>query len=403
MFRLYKNKITHTLSTLVLAIFSANVAAIEPAPISFSGITLTPTLSVSEEYDDNVRNSPATNNNASISSWVTRIAPNFVLKAEDRLNIYQLTYGLTRENVTSSHDDSHTDHHAEVITHLEFDVRNRLDLYANYSEAKARTDSTNNVNGETGNESTTYSAGARYSYGTDTSKGQLEFGTQYGRLEYDNNFDTGSVTRERERDVFDLDVTFLYRMTAKTQALAEVQYHDYDYQSSTSLLDGNSQIYRLGVKWEATAKTTGEFRIGMEEKEFDLSSRASVTNPSWYLAATWAPRTYSVFTLSSNSSIDEGSATENHIESTVTNLTWDHAWSEYVSSDINYSYSNKEYFGDSNNGREDDIDSINLGMSYKLKRWLDVGVYYKYTDTESNDAASVYDRNLVGMTVDLSL
>ena len=59
--------------------------------------------------------------------------------------------------------------------------------------------------------------------------------------------------------------------------------------------------------------------------------------------------------------------------------------------------------GKSNGGREDDVDNINLGMGYKLKRWLDVGVYYKYTDTESNDPASAFDRNLVGMTVDVSL
>jgi len=383
--------------------FAAKVAAVEPAPLLFGGMTLTPTLTVSEEYDDNIRNAPATNNNANISSWVTRIAPNFVLKAEDRLNVYQLSYNLMRENVTSSHIDSHTDHNAEAIVHLEFDVRNRLDLYANYNEAKARSDSTNNVNGETGNESTSTSAGARYGYGTDTSKGLLEFGSQYGQLRYDNNFDTGSVTRERERDVFDIDTTFLYRMTAKTQALAEVQYHDYDYLSSTSFLDGNSQVYRLGVKWDATAKTTGEFRVGIEKKEFDLSSRSSVNNPSWYLAVTWSPRTYSVVTLSSNSSIDEGSATENHIESTVSNITWDHAWSEYVSSNINYSYSSKEYFGDSNNGREDDINSINVGADYKLKRWLDVGVYYKFTDTKSNDPNSAFDRDLVGMTVNVSL
>lgn len=391
------------LTGLILLVVPVNVMAIEPARVPLAGIAFVPTLTVSERYDNNIRNAPSDNDNAFISSWVTEISPRIILKAQDRLNIYQLSYGFSHDKVASSQQDSHTDHNAEALMHLDFDVHRRLDLYLKYIKRKNKENSTNNARNETGNESRNYYAGARYSYGTDTSKGLIEFGSQYAWLRYDNNLNTGSLTRERERNVFDIDATLLYRMTSKMQILAEFQYHDYDYTSATSFLGGDSQVYRLGVKWDATAKITGEFRIGQEKRNFNLSSRPSASNPSWHLGVSWSPRTYSVVTLNSDSFIGEGSSTENHIKSVSTTLSWKHAWSKYMSSMSSYSHHNRKYFGNTNDEREDRINRFSFYLNYELRRWLDVGVYYKYTDNQSNDSDSEFSNEVLGVTVDLSL
>ncbi|PHS73116.1 MAG: hypothetical protein COB22_02285 [Cycloclasticus sp.] len=399
------NKLNFYSRTSVFLVFVCSTAsvAVDALPIDFAGMNFTPTLMLSESYDDNVWNAPTINANGERSSWVTKISPEFVLTAQDRLNVYQLSYRVTREEVHSSSGDSHTDHNAAVTAHLEFNARNRLDLKTSYEDVKARRDSENNIFRESGNESESYNVGGVYGYGANTAKGQIEIKANRGSLRYNNNVSTGSMTRESERDVTELGTTLYYRIAPKTRVLAEVQHRDYDYKSSTSLLDGDSTIYRLGVAWDATAKTSGAIRIGREKKEFDASGLSSVSNPSWDATITWQPRTYSAFTLSTSSLVEEGSATENHIKRESTKLSWDHRWNNRLSSNAYYSFTNQEYTGSTNDSREDDISNFSIGVNYQFRRWMDVGLQYQYLDNDSNDPASDYDKNIIGVMVTLSL
>ena len=373
--------------------------AVEPQPIRVGGLAVTPTLMVSEAYDDNVFNAPG----KEVDSMVTSLAPSLMISAQDGFNFYQLKYDVLSERVHSSDEDSHTDHDVSAQVHLEFNSRHRLDLGASYVKQTARRDTTNRLFDETGNKSESVDVGAKYGFGAESATAQIELGLNYGQLRYDNNFNSGSLTREKERDTASADITFYYRVGPKTRLLAETIYTDYDYESSTSTLSGDSTIYRVGVEWKATAKTTGRISVGKEKKNFDTGPGSDVSKPSWAASISWQPRTYSTFTVSSYRLIEEGSSTETFIETTATELTWDHDWTARLGSHFSYGFINQEYSGLSNSGRDDDIDTLSAGLNYQMLRWLNVGLYYKYNNTDSNDSNSEYERNVFGINATMTL
>ncbi|WP_379909072.1 hypothetical protein [Marinobacterium aestuariivivens] len=97
-----------------LVILPTVALAGEPADIRLGEMTFTPTLRLTETYDDNVREAVAED---AESSWVTTVEPTLELAAQDRLNIYSLRYGLESDIFHSSHRDDNTDHHLDADAH----------------------------------------------------------------------------------------------------------------------------------------------------------------------------------------------------------------------------------------------------------------------------------------------
>ena len=99
-------KLPKLLAASVVGTVSANAMAIEPASMNIQGFEFTPTLQVSESYDDNIR----ARRFDKTSSWITSINPTFLLSAEDRNSAYQLEYSLNRDIYHSESSASNTDH-----------------------------------------------------------------------------------------------------------------------------------------------------------------------------------------------------------------------------------------------------------------------------------------------------
>ncbi|MEH6542452.1 MAG: outer membrane beta-barrel protein [Porticoccaceae bacterium] len=389
------NKMAWVLGALTTTVISHQTLALEPDPNETGFI---PSVTVGEAYDDNVWRA----RRGEVESWVTTVAPSLVFRAKDGLNLYQFKYDLLHNEVHSSKDDSHTDHDAKVLAHIEFTARHRLDFDVNYVNKTQERDSSNRLFNETGDELSTFDGGFVYGFGAKSAKGQVDIGLNMGQRRYDNNRNSGSFNRQNEFDRKGGSGAFYYRVGAKTRVLAEVIYIDYDYKSSTSLLSGDSKIYRVGVEWNATAKTGGRVSFGRENRDYDASSISGVSRPSWAASLRWQPRTYSTFALSSESLIWEGGGTETSTEVTATELTWDHEWAKRWNSHIGYKFENYDYQGSFNNNREDDVDTVSLGLNYKMRRWLEVNLFYEYSETDSNNLFSEYDRNVLGMKIGMS-
>ncbi|ANG61177.1 hypothetical protein A8C75_01030 [Marinobacterium aestuarii] len=378
------------LPAAIVAAVSGQALAIEPANFSLGGMTLTPVVKLSESYDDNFREVASPDEE---SSWITTIEPSFVLAAQDRLNVYSLGYRFNSEIYHSSHDDDNTDHFLNADAHMEFNSRNRLDLAAAYSKQEDTGDTTSLVENDKYH---SYNVGGVYGFGAESATMQLELGANREWKRYDNS---GSLNQDKERDTDSLSATAYYRLASKTRALFEVVYNDYDYVTFDNL-DSDSMAYLLGLTWEATAKTTGTAKIGYESKDFDDASRKDPSGTVWQVGVSWQPRTYSTFTLNTRQSFNEGSVEENYIENTTTSLNWNHEWSSYVSTDVNYSHTEEDY--DNALNRKDETDSIALGLNYEMRRWLSVGLGYKYSERDSNVAKENFDRNLVQASLTMS-
>lgn len=382
-----------------LVILPVQVLAGNPADIRLGGMSLTPTLRLTEAYDDNFRETAAPNE---ASSWITTIEPAFELAAQDRLNIYRLRYALESDIYHSSHGNDNTDHHLDANAHLEFSSRHRLDLNAGYDRVESAADATSLAENDKYH---TSNVGAVYGLGIESATMQLELAVDQERKRYDNR---GTLNQDKDRDTRSLGATAFYRLAPKTRALFEVSLTEFDYvrlrsvdSSTLRSLDSVNHSYFAGLAFDATAKTSGTLKIGHEKKDFDAPGERDPSLTAWHADLTWKPRTYSAFRLTARHGINEGSNEEQFIENRTAGLAWNHKWSSFFSSDLGYVRSKMNYDNAAN--REDITDSYRVGLTWDVRRWLSLELGYRYRERDSNVALENFERSLYSAGVKLSL
>lgn len=388
---------TLRVSSLAIAIsgaLCANAWALDPQSVKLGdGLTFTPTLQVSERYEDNFR---AVNENEE-SSWVTSVTPTFLLSAEGRKSAYQLQYSVVNDVFHSSHDDDNADHHLTGDAAYEFNSRNRLKLNAGYHRVEeTAAQSTQTRRAQENDKYTTANVGGVYSFGAQTARTQLDLGANYQELRYQNS---NGLNADKERDTTALSGTVYYRIAPKTRALVEARHTDYDYVTNDRLNSYNVALL-TGLTWDATAKTTGTVKFGAERKKFDTSTIDDNSGSMWEVGVKWMPRTYSTFNLQTRRALDEGDDGASAIQSQSTTLSWKHEWLDRLSSDVSFSYTDNEY---QDYERDDQLSVFGVGLNYEMRRWLDIGIGYKYAENDSSIDFESYERNIYSISFTASL
>ena len=388
---LFKN----ALVVAVAAGLSAQAFAVEPQSIRLTdGVIFTPTLKVVESHDSNFR---AVEKNKK-STWITTIEPSFQLNADSNKSAYQLKYTASSDTFHSSHSDNNVDHFFSGDAGFEFNSRNRLRLNAGYKKIEETASADQKIENDKFN---TKNVGGVYTFGAEAARTQVEFGANYDELRYDNSTRIAGkrLNSDKERDATALRSTVFYEVAPKTKVLLEGRYTDYDYKSFT---DRNSKNKGLlaGVTWDATAKTSGTFKVGREKKDFKKSTYSDKTTGMWEAGVTWAPLTYSTFNLNTRRGFDEGEDNASAIKTQNTRLGWKHDWMERLYSEVSYARSDRKYQEIS---RTDKRDDYGVSLTYQARRWLDVGVGYTYADNDSNAKDQSYKRNIYALTVSASL
>jgi polysaccharide biosynthesis protein VpsM len=358
-------------------------AALEPASLGQGALKFTPTLDVMTGYDDNFRADPSGD-----SSWVTTIQPNFLLSTEQGPNRYSALYSIAQEFIHDDSDEDNTNQALDLAAELELNVRNRLDLGAFWNQTEEITSV-----GEPSDEFTNTGFSAIYGFGAPGAVINADLGYLYDRKRSDND-----ANKEDERDRDTYSATLYYGIGPRTQALAEVRYRDSDFRSANNL-DNNTISYFVGARWEATAMTTGSARIGYSKQDFDLAGKPDETGNVWEIGLTWAPLTYSRVSLNTSRSIEDGDDGASSIDSTQWGIRWDHDWSGRLASNVGFAYTDDDY----DNGRDDDLTNFNAGVTYSLRRWMDVGLQYDYEDSDSNLPSETWDRNRFMLLLNMSL
>lgn len=378
---------THNkLSTaILLACTSTSALALEPAAIDFDGIQVTPTLEVAGTHDSNYETT-----NDPEASWITSITPSVTVTAFGKKSQYDLNYTLNHKIFNKSGAENLTSHYLNATASYEFDARNQLGL----SAALAKTEESANAftPGEL-NAFNVTTLGGNYIFGAESATGNVELGLQKTSKRSANDFN-----KDQENDTNTLSAGFIYKATAKTKLTAEMITRDFDYVSNTSL-DSRNTSYLVGARWEATAKTTGFARFGKQVKDYDASGAKNVDGNRWSLSVDWAPKSYSVVNVAANQLIDEGTYGADFTKTTNHSIAWNHDWGRGYSSTLSYTNSFKDY----DNTREDKVNAYGFGLTYMAKRWMDIAINYSTTNQDSTDNTYDYDRDLVTVSVNLSL
>lgn len=369
--------------------------------VELGGFELFPSVGVGLTHDSNITRSDTNE----IESWKSTIVPEFLLVNNYGLDQYQIGYRMTRADYFSSQQDSFTDHLFTANANVEFDVRNRFSFSAQYEDGHDDRGTSFSIGiGDTLERPDTYknySVSGTYTYGAQTSKGRIDFTTGYSVVDYDLDTD---AYRSRDRDTVNLGTTFYYNVMPATDLTFDVIYNDISYDfalDADSPLDSEETRILVGAEWESTAQTTGYVKIGNRKKDFADPTRENFSGLDWSVGVVWTPMTYSTLEVTAFTNTNETNGEGNFIDSDTFRMTWDHEWLERVSTTVRASYSVDKYTGGTD--REDDNVTIGASLNYQMQRYVLVQLGYDYDERESNRNEIDFDRNLLTLSVSITL
>ena len=238
-----------------------------------------------------------------------------------------------------------------------------------------------------------------FRYGAPGARGRIEIdGSAFDRRYTNNRVSTAGS----DRTTAGLGGTFFWRVMPRTELLAQVSHTNIDYQLATSTQDSTETRYLVGVKWEATAATTGTAKFGRQTKKFDAAGRQNFSGNSWDVGVRWSPLTYSVFDFVSSKQAAESTGVGDAVVGKNYGVTWSHAWSSRLRTQALASFRNDAFAG-AGVTRKDDTTSFGLKVAYDFRRWLRLGAEVTHTERESNGVDLNYKRNLLLFTVGATL
>ncbi|MDP4983851.1 outer membrane beta-barrel protein [Pseudoalteromonas tunicata] len=369
--------------------------AVEPAGFNTeSGIVITPLLNVGVKNDNNIFSQPANEE----SSAILTVDPTVNFLLSDGINSYSVDAGLKSATYFSSSDDNYLDGFLAFDMHLEPSSQSRFDLNAdlNWVTEPRGTGITEGL-GDSVDEPLNYSEqilAATYEFGALSTNGKLAFDARYYNKGY-SNFE--AVTQYREYDSFLLGTTLSYNTGAATDLFLELSKDAIRYEKvEAGRASLSSDDYRalIGVKWEATALTTGSAKIGYQNKDFESDSRANFSGLSWNAGITWQPLTYTLIDFSTSRAARDPSVEGSYIKESVHTLGWTHGWNQQLNTRLGVSYTKEDYSGVV---RKDDTTTYSASATYALFRWVDVGVFADFIDKNSTRDTIYFDKTVVGV------
>ena len=240
-------------------------------------------------------------------------------------------------------------------------------------------------------------AEGRFLYGAPGATGRFEFDVNYVAKRYDNN---RTITEVADVDRSEAGGRFYYRVGTRTMAFAEARQTDYDYKSALSGEDNTERRYYLGVAWEATAATVGTIKLGRLNKDFKQAGRSDFSGGSWEAAVRWLPLTYSAVDFSTSRQASDATGYGDYLVNTEATVAWSHKWTSYVVSRLSFDSMKSRFAG---TDRVDTLHTVHATANYDLLRWMTVGVDYAHMNRSSNTVGAPYNRNIVMLTLNLTL
>lgn len=368
--------------------------------IPFGAFTAFPKASLAVEYDDNLFKDATGEKDA--WSAILGVGANLILDVGPLEATTQL--GTELALVGGSTDDNYGDFDVGGGLSFEIGPKSRVNVSAEYVKSHdprgtGRSEGAGQLL-DSPDRWHTIGAGGVLSIGSRGAKGRLDLEVQRLEKNYDNH---ETATREREHDDNSYGATFYWRVMPKTSLLFQARQTDVNYTTDPAgaSLDSSNRDFLVGATWQATARTTGTFKIGRREKQFDEASRDDFSGVGWDLGVTWKPRTYSVFAFGTSRSIEETNGTSGDaIDSKDFSASWNHAWRKRLSSNVHLGYGMEDYL---RSPREDDRYTAGAALNYQMRRWLTFGAGYDYSERDSNDNTFDYDDNLFRITVNAAL
>jgi polysaccharide biosynthesis protein VpsM len=359
-------------------------------PLRFGNVNVFPMAELRWGHDDNITQAPDTASQPAQSSAIWVLNAGVTADLEHKGDRYSLQYLGAYTRYTASSLDNINSHTLRLQGANTLNVRHAVRWEAGLVDSfdpRGSTDATMDVQAPSHYQ--TYRMGGTYVYGAEGAKGRIEADAFFSNKEYKNNRETMATA---DVDSTELNGRYYWRVMPKTSAAFELRYANYDYVAANAGLDSSGLQVLVGANWNATAATSGRFRIGHTSRRYD--SRGDFSGTSWEGAVTWKPLTYSIFTFTTGRAISDTSSgptgtVGDYVLGTTQGLSWTHEWRSNLRSDMSWNHTKSEYAGV---GRLDKLDVYKAGLYYDFRRWMNAGVELNYSQRRSSNPDYTFDR-----------
>lgn len=373
------------------------VAVDADAPVvRFNGVSAYPGVKLTGKSDSNIAQLPD-DDPGKISSNVVVLSPALVLEGERAASKYSFTYSADLGRYSNSTADNYADHQLLGLAEFNLSSSSTLKIQPEYLIGH---DDRGTTFGATTSEPnlwhSTLLLGA-YDYGAEEARGHLVVDMGYTDIKYQNNPDT---TLFYNRKLTSAGGTLYVRVLPKTSLLVNAKHTGISYKSNPDL-SGNEQLLRAGVKWEATAQTSGEIKVGKQRKNFDSNLSTPYSGGSWEADVLWSPVPYINVDIVTSKEANEttlASSSAMILSNTGAQLTYD--LNDKITLTANGYQLKQDFVG---YPRSDKTNTFGLKAEYRLRRWLIGGAELSNSAKTSNEAGNDYKRNIFMLSVRTAL
>lgn len=355
----------------------------------------TPSVSLQISWDDNLYRESSNET----SGWSSVLSPSFKYETGIGAHNFSALYAANIGHYFSSEKDDYLDQKFKLDAFLDMATRHRLMLGAEYKDwhDPRGTDDSASVAQEPDEWHATTVDGT-YSFGAKGSQGRVDMYAGHTLRRYDNNSqDT------RDRDITNYSAILNTRW-AKINFLAGTELSNIDYINedpatviASGSLDSQESSLFAGATWVATGKTSGSVKIGSLSKDFDSSLRKDYSGSGWEVGIKWNPVTHSTWELSTyQNTREQTTGNDDYVKVTDYKLSWQHEWLRQYKSNFSLGVG-EDVFNRSN--RTDERFLFSAALYKRFNRIFKGGLSYQYSERDSTDNTSDYERNLIMLTI----
>lgn len=353
-----------------------------------SGVRLLPKLGTEAWHTDNRFRSESDE----VSETGLRLRPELVLRYAPSIGTVKLGY---RGEIDPIVEDDYSDRTFFAGMDLRPLLRHRFELDARHRYGHdplglSRTENAPDPEALDLDEWEDNTLGGQYTFGAPEARINVSARGEVYDREYQTNREDGTRFLDYKSDSFGGGMT--YRLSPKTQLVLDYEHLDIEYDiESAPPLNSKTDRYLAGVRWQATAKTTGEILVGFFDRDFDSGTRADTDGVDWRARVIWVPGARSRLTLTTGRLLRESFFVvgEDFVNTQFYDLVWRQDWSERFWTDARVGLLDTDFEG---TPRQDDTLRYGLTLNYELSRNVTVKAGLEMDDRDSSVNTSDFDR-----------
>ena len=233
---------------------------------------------------------------------------------------------------------------------------------------------------------------------------RLGFELKYASLarEYQTN---EASTQFLDRQFDSASLSLLYHFSPKLSVLTQGTFRNLDYdqvRAGTIDRSGKATVGLVGVRWAATAKTSGDIRIGRGQWMPDSAAVADIDSSYYDASITWGPTKRTTLQFDAAREYTPTYRFDAiYIDAQTFSLRWTELWSYRWSTALTLGYSERDFVGAK---EEHQIVSVTARLSYQLDRGLNVYVSSRYLDRDAINVSEQFETNsaMIGLEAKLN-